>query len=139
MPATSSRTADALTINKARTLANVAERARTLFADGYRAQQFESAAHLFFVFPPDTDKRPYIVDTLNAHCTCPFHPQHRTCKHRLAIEEELRDAARLDEQAEYLTFGQYLADEEVDDAERQAEPALPAYYTCTGQPVYAQA
>jgi len=120
-------------VDHARILAGIAERALTLFStDGYRAQQFESNPAMFFVFPPEADKLPYVVDTLpgREHCTCPAHAKWEVCKHRLAVEAEIEAARIADEQADelaaYQTFGRFECDEEADDADRQAQTVYAA-------------
>lgn len=134
-------TARPVDLATARLFANVAERARTLFrTGGYRAQAFESNAAMFFVFPPEVEKLPYIVDTLpgREHCTCPFFAEHGTCKHFQGLLGEIADNARADAEADertaYQTYGRYDFE---DNAEQLNDlPTLPAYSDCLGRPVY---
>ena len=94
----------------ARILANIAERAQTLFSTGgYRAQAFYTNPAVFFVFPPQIEKLPYVVDTREGkrHCNCPAFAQHKECKHILACDAMIEDDRRADEAAEWHKFGRY--------------------------------
>lgn len=78
-----------MTINQARTEANIAHKALTLWADGYTCEQ-SPWADTYGVGSPEG--RCYIV-TLptagrDAHCTCPCFAKRRTCKHYLATQAE---------------------------------------------------
>ncbi len=114
---------NSLTINEARTIANIAERASGLFASGYAMKALNANAGIFLVFAPEAARRtdangialpPYIVDTANATCSCEAHRRWSVCKHRLAVEEEQGRAAWAEAayeasgQAEYEEFGKYL-------------------------------
>ncbi len=122
----------------ARTLANIAERALTLFTtDGYRAKPFKTDPSQFFVFPPDVNTPGYIVDTSpgREHCTCRAFARWETCKHFLAIEAKIADDRRADaeedERAAYQTYGRY--DFEDNAEQRDDRPTVAAGYDCLGR------
>ena len=89
----------------ARTLANIARRAETLFADGYKATPSAGSAHFqsylvttpagefYMVCLSDTPK----CDVFGDYCTCPAFTKYHECKHHLAIlwrcQEEAQAAA----------------------------------------------
>ena len=86
-----------LTINEARTVANIAARARNLFATGYTFKALNASAGLYVVAAPASTRRtdgnghpmpPYIVDTNERTCSCQGHRDFGLCSHRLAVEEE---------------------------------------------------
>ena len=86
-----------LTINEARTLANIAARARNLFATGYTFKALNASAGLYVVSAPANACRtdgtghpmpPYILDTTAQTCSCKAFGRFETCKHLLAMEEE---------------------------------------------------
>lgn len=76
-----------MTINEAITLANIARRALTLFDEGYRLRQ-HPAPHFFTVYSPTGAE--YVVWTEGERCSCPSFQKHKTCKHLLAVKNELR-------------------------------------------------
>ena len=86
-----------MTLDEARILANVNERAKRLFENGYHAVWIEEGYTLAVTNDEGTA---YTVDTLFETCTCPFfsgwqgrHP----CKHLLGWER------LLEQQAAHLT------------------------------------
>lgn len=111
------------TINEARTLANIAERASGLFASGYAMKTLNADAGIHLVIAPAAAARkdanghpmpPYLVDTNEGTCTCEAFARWDTCKHLQACEEEAgRVAWALAEyersgRAEYEAFGRWL-------------------------------
>jgi len=128
---TSTRLVDLAT---ARTLANIAERALTLFTkDGYRAKPFENNPAMFFVFPPDPTKPVYIVDTRDGrkHCTCKAFADYETCKHLLGCMTKIEDDRRADEAEEFAAYGRY--DFEDNAEQRDDRPTIAAGYDCLGR------
>ena len=112
-----------LTINRARTLANIAARAQSLFARGYTYRPLGASRTLFTVAPPANLRRrcragvpmpDYIVDIAAQTCTCEAFRRYAACKHEMAVEEEEGRAAWAEDEyersgrAEYETFGKYL-------------------------------
>lgn len=84
------------TINEARTLANIAKRAETLFdaESGYTYERFADCATRYFVENPEGDL--YLVDTESEFCSCMAFEQHNICKHLLAVQaEETREAEQV--------------------------------------------
>ncbi len=86
-----------LTINEARTLALIAERAANLFTSGYTFKALNASAGIYVVSAPKSARRadgngfpmpPYIVDTIERTCSCQGHRDFGLCSHRLAMEEE---------------------------------------------------
>ncbi len=86
-----------LTINEARTLALIAERAANLFANGYTFKALNASAGIYVVSAPKSAQRtdgngfpmpPYLVDTAAQTCSCKAFGRFETCKHLLAMEEE---------------------------------------------------
>ena len=78
-----------MTLDEARLMANVSDRARRLFDDGYRARW--RGAHVLEVRSPQGAA--YRLDTLAATCGCPFfrgHQGRRPCKHLLGWKRLLR-------------------------------------------------
>lgn len=78
-----------MNINTARTEANIATRALTLWADGYTCEQ-SPFGDTFAIGRPEGG---FYVVTLptagrDAHCTCPCFPKARTCKHYIATQAE---------------------------------------------------
>jgi len=111
------------TINEARTIAGIAERATSLFAAGYTFKALNADAGLYLVFAPQAARRtdangfalpPYIVDTAAQTCTCKAFGRWNTCKHLLAMEEEAGRVAWAEAEyersgrAEYEAFGRWL-------------------------------
>ena len=77
-----------MTINQARHEANIAAKAATLFTEGgYRYKPFATCPTLFFVYPPQVEAAPYIVDVEARHCSCRGHREAGICSHRLAVED----------------------------------------------------
>ncbi len=84
-----------LSINEARTLANVRERATRLFEDGYRARWVNATT----VEIDSPTNGIYEIDTEAKTCDCPFFTKaskkragsdlDRTCKHLLGLEQLL--------------------------------------------------
>ena len=71
-----------MSLDEARLLANVNERAQRLFESGYRAKWIGDAR----VEVTTPKKRVYEVDTDAKRCSCPFFVKHEgkyTCKHLL--------------------------------------------------------
>ena len=86
-------------VNFARTLANIARRAETLFEDGYTADRF--AAGLYHVWGPQGQIYMVTCDDVVGHdCTCPAFAKFGECKHHLALAAALREpqAAQYDAQ-----------------------------------------
>jgi len=111
------------TINEARTIANIAERASSLFATGYTLKALNASAGLYVVSAPANARRadangcplpPYIVDTAAQTCSCKAFGRWNTCKHLLAVEEEEGRTAWAEAQyersgrADWEAFGKYL-------------------------------
>ena len=84
----------------ARTLANIARRAQTLWDDGYTAKQTTATAHFRYyqVWTPAQDL--YLVclsddpkdDVFGDSCTCPAWKKYGECKHHLAIQWQVGEA-----------------------------------------------
>ncbi len=100
----------------ARTLANIARRAATLWANGYK---FSNVLHLFFVLPPKGGC--YTVELPNPFaddpsCTCPCFAKRKTCKHLLAVQamvweqENAEEAALLAEHEQAEACREFYAD-----------------------------
>lgn len=88
MPAT-------LTINEARTLANIQRRAETLFSDGYTAEPF--AAGIYWVTSPKGDLYAVTCDEVMGYkCDCECFKSRNTCKHLLAVAKDIRDGEEAD-------------------------------------------
>ena len=79
----------------ARTLANIARRAETLWEDGYKAEKF--ATDFYHVFSPKGDIYSVLLNegSLDA-CDCPAWKKFGTCKHKLAVEKLAREEAEAD-------------------------------------------
>src|SRR5262245_19615959 len=99
-----------MTLNEARTLANINTRSQTLAEAGYTFQPAPEFPSVFFVFKPGSDISDYAVDLAAPFCTCPAFEKHNECKHHLFVkrEEEAREAAQVErlerehEEAYYL-------------------------------------
>src|SRR5579862_788239 len=76
-----------LTFNEARTLANIASRAKTLFDDGYTYEQFRDFPNKYHVESPKGAL--YTVDVKAQTCTCLCHDERDTCKHLQAMTAEV--------------------------------------------------
>ncbi len=77
-----------MTFDEARLMANVNERARRLFDDGYRARW--RGTYVLDIRSPQGAA--YRLDTLNGSCDCPFfrgHQGRHPCKHVLGWERLL--------------------------------------------------
>ena len=88
-----------MTLDEARMLANVNERAGRLFEDGYRAEWLDE----YVLEVTNEEGTPYEVDTLFETCTCPFYTERHgrgSCKHLLGWkrllerQEEAEEARR---------------------------------------------
>ena len=84
---------------EARTLANIARRAKTLIEDGYQIRAYEGT-HFYEVTSPKGDR--YSVwhgEKVGFECNCPAFEKYATCKHLQAIDlmkQDEADAAKLD-------------------------------------------
>ena len=98
-------------INQARTLANIARRAETLFADGYECELWQNnrqhtdpagTVHtydLYFVTSPKGDV--YMISLTDTptdpvwgdECNCPAFAKFHECKHHLAVVKHAKEAA----------------------------------------------
>ena len=78
-----------MNINLARTLANIASRAKTLFDDGYTMQEDETFDGFFTVTKPDGKQYTVIHDGFKKSCTCGAFDEYGTCKHFLAVADEV--------------------------------------------------
>jgi hypothetical protein len=79
-----------MTLSEARLLANVNERSKRLFVDGYRAERLDEYA--VEVTSPKGES--YEIDPLFETCTCPFYHRWKgehPCKHLLGWEQLLED------------------------------------------------
>lgn len=86
-------TAQTITINEARTLANIAARAETLWSDGYKAELF--ACGVYHVDGPQGQHYMTTCDEVfGHHCTCPAFAKYGECKHHLAIAKVVADEAQ---------------------------------------------
>ena len=82
----------------ARTLANIARRAQTLWADGYSVLTagkshycvFSPEDNLYVVFLSETPD----CDVFGSSCSCPAFAAYSTCKHFQAVDLMLRDEAQ---------------------------------------------
>ena len=79
----------------ARALATTREKARTLWADGYKA--FPTSIRLVYTVVSPEGKR-YTVDAAGETCTCEQFARCGECKHQLAVCHKVRAAAA------FLTF-----------------------------------
>lgn len=94
-------TADAIARAEARTLANIARRAQTLFTDGgYIA--FPLLPNLFRVRSPKGDDYTVRVsetpddELFGSYCSCPCFEKRRTCKHLQAVVLSIEEGAEED-------------------------------------------
>lgn len=77
-----------MTIDEARLMANVQERAERLFRDGYWTKQLDE--HTVEVNSPECER--YEVDTVFETCSCPFFRLRQLpCKHLLGYAKLLAD------------------------------------------------
>lgn len=100
---TAERSRPPVTLDQARSLALVNERAKRLFEDGYRARWIDST----FVEIDSPRGETYEIDTDERTCSCPYFQkakdngvqgESRTCKHLLGLSKLLEiqeEAARL--------------------------------------------
>ena len=93
-----------MNFNEARENANVATRAKSLFADGYTVEAWGEGTDLYEVTSPA--KKTYIVDTDKQTCSCPYFKKNdgkKECKHLQGITKLLSDT----EAAEAALLAQY--------------------------------
>ena len=77
-------------INLARILANIASRAVTLFTEqGYTMEEDDTFDGFFTVTKPNGDTYLVIHDGFKKSCSCEAYKQYETCKHFLAVADEL--------------------------------------------------
>ncbi len=97
---------EAIARAEARTLANIARRASSLFSDGYTAQQ--TADGLFLVTSPAGDFYSVRVSDLPAgelfgsSCSCPCFESRKTCKHLQALVMAIEEGAEGDAREEAI-------------------------------------
>jgi predicted nucleic acid-binding Zn finger protein len=83
-----------MSLDEIRLLANVNTRAKSLFADGYRAGWLED--HRLEVLTPAGET--YEIDVVSGSCTCPFYAKHagkHGCKHLLGYKKLLNEQEAL--------------------------------------------
>lgn len=91
---------DAAARAEARTLANIARRAATLFEDGYKAMPLGRGSYCIFS-PNDDTYAVFISDTpdcevFGSYCSCPCFQSRKTCKHLQAVVNAIEEGAELD-------------------------------------------
>ncbi len=84
-----------MTLNEARTAANIVTRSLTLWQDGYTWKPFQDQPALFLIYRPGSTINDYIVDSRNGFCSCKCNEARQFCKHSLAVKrlQEEQDAA----------------------------------------------
>ena len=94
------------TIDQARLLANVEERAKTLEADGYAIEPFHCSIDFWTVYQTFTPYHAYIVNLPVKTCSCPFfkNSEAGTCKHLRAVQIKIAaiDSMQAEAGARYL-------------------------------------
>ena len=77
------------------------QRGATLFADGYRIEPYADRPGIYAVYQPEGRRIPkgcaawYDVDIANQDCQCAAFEQLGTCKHLIATNKAVAEAARL--------------------------------------------
>lgn len=80
-----------MNINLARTQANIADRAKTLFQSGYTFEENRNYPGSYMVETPAGGL--HFVNLNRGTCTCESFGNYDTCKHLLAVREEVRKEA----------------------------------------------
>lgn len=92
-------------INIARTLANIADRAKTLFQSGYTFEQNTNYPESYIVESPEG--RLHFVNLHRGTCTCESFEHYDTCKHLLAVREEVKKEDAMWAAFEENDFGRF--------------------------------
>ncbi len=77
-----------------RTLANIARRAQTLFADGYTVETCRVKGFFYVTGPQGQEYQVNVGTALGDDCDCPAFAEYGTCKHFQAVDLMLRDEAQ---------------------------------------------
>jgi len=91
---------DAAARIEARTLANIARRAATLFQDGYKVASYVPG--LYLITSPEAAFYTVRVsgtpgcEVFGSYCTCPCFGKHKTCKHLQAVVNAIEEGAEGD-------------------------------------------
>lgn len=93
------------TIDEARLLANLAERAERLFQDGYSLTREDE--HDLVITNEEGSR--YYLSTLFESCTCPCYKVHKTCKHWLGAKKLEADQREYDDHlcSQYVAVDDY--------------------------------